>query len=166
MMMRLAIAGLAILLASCGSEKSGTVETEDGTVAYDVTKDGDQAAVSVTGPDGEKVRMQSGAGAEVDLLPGFTIPDGAEVLSNTTINQNDGQGILVSLKSSAAPAELVEHYRKEAEAAGVKMQMQNKTGDTQMIGGQNDKGLSFSFTASKDGSGSTGQLMLGMELLK
>lgn len=152
------------LLAACGSEQSGTITTDDGDASYDVSQDGDDVSLQITGSDGTKLSVNSGSGGDVDLLPGFTVYPGAEVTSNTVINQNDGQGILVSLKSSDSVADLVSHYRKQAEAAGVDVAMEVKTGEVQMIGGQSEGGLSFSFTATPAEDGSSGQLMLGLDL--
>lgn len=165
--MRIAATGMALLLlAACGSEKSGTIEAEGGDVDYAASQSGSDTSVSVEGPDGQEVRMTSGADAEVSLMPGFTIYPGAKVLSNTTITQEDGQGILVSLASTASVDAMISHYRKEAEAAGVKIAMETKSGEGKMIGGESEKGLAFSFVASPVKGGSTGQLMLGMDIVQ
>lgn len=165
--MRFAVIAIAtFMLAACGSGESGTVSTEDGDVEYQIDRDGEEASMKVTGPDGEEVSISTNSGDDVELLPGFSIPRGATVISNTTIKQDDGQGVLVSLKSSGSSKSLIEHFRKEAEAAGVEIALETTTKEGGVIGGQSGQGLSFSFAANDDGEGgSTGQLTLGIELL-
>lgn len=153
-----------LLLAACGPDQSGSITTDDGEVNYEVDQDGEETSIQITGPDGTEMSMNIGSDSDVDLLPGFTIYPGAEVISNTVINQNDGQGILVSLKSSDSVEDMVSHYRQQAEAAGVAIAMEMKTGEMQMVGGESEGGLTFSFTATPAEGGSSGQLMLGLGL--
>lgn len=162
MTVRLAMAGMAaLLLVGCGSERSGTVEGEDGTVAhYKVDESSGEVNATLETGDGTAT-MRSGADIPVELPRGFTIYPGAEVTTNTVFEQADANGALLTMESDASPEEMVGFYRKQAEAAGVEIGMNMSTETTQMIGGDAPDGATFSFTATRKNGGTTAQLMVG-----
>ena len=162
MMTRLAIAGAAaLLLAGCGSEQSGTVEGEDGKVAhYTVDESSGEVSATIETTDGTAT-MRSGADVPVELPRGFSIYPGAEVLTNTVFKQADANGALVTMEADASPEEMIAFYREEAEEAGVEIAMNMNTDTMQMIGGDTQDGATFSFTATRKGGKTTGQLMVG-----
>lgn len=161
-MKRMAIGAVAaMVLAGCGSEPSGTFETADGeTGTYEVDPSGDGVTASLETADGTAT-MRSGADVPIDLPQGFTIFPGAEVVTNTVFDQAGSKGALVTMRSDAAPAELVAFYRRQADAAGVEIELNMDTDTMQMIGGKSADGSPFSFTATKEPAGTTGQLMVG-----
>ena len=110
-MMKMAItACAAVLVAGCGSEKSGPFETEDG---------------------------ESGT---------YTV---------------DQSGEAVTMAAGASPEDMIAHYRRQAEAAGVDLELDMTTDTMRMIGGKAPDGSAFSFTATAGADGTTGQLMVG-----
>ena len=162
MITRLAIAGAAaLLLAGCGSERSGMFETEGGeTGAYSVDASGEEITATIKTPEGSAT-MQSGADVPVDLPRGFSIYPGAEIVTNTVFEQAGSKGALVTMESDAAAAEMIAFYRKQAEGAGIEIELNLDTDTMQMIGGKSADGSPFSFTATKQAEGTTGQLMVG-----
>jgi hypothetical protein len=158
----LAAAG-GIVLASCGGgDSSGTIETEDGTMTYDVEQDGEGMEATFTGPDGEVAQVQSGPDAQVNLPDGFTIYPGAEVVSTTTVSAGDGEGALVLMSVEATQDEVIAFYRQQAEAAGVVISGEMNTNGMRLIGGESEDGLGLSVSASAGEDGRTAiQLTVG-----
>ena len=152
----------ALSLAACGSETSGEFTTDDGeTGEYTIDNDSGEASMTVTTPEGD-VTMRSGASVPVDLPAGFTMIDGANIVSNTVINQNGTKGALVTFNSDKSPDEIFDFYREQAEAAGVTIQIETKMNGGGMIGGENDEsGLTLSVTAYPGDEGTIGQLTIG-----
>jgi len=157
-------AAAALLVSACGSEKSGTFETDDGTGSYKIDQDSGQTAMEITGPDGQQVNISSGKDASVDLPDGFAIYPGSEIVSNTTINQGAGKGTMVTMHSADSAADMIGYYKKQAEAAGIEIEMELKTGQGQMISGKDGSGTAFSFNANPGDDGTTGQLIIGKDL--
>lgn len=160
-MRKLAILSGALVLAACGSSESGTIETEDGTVEYEADTDGDGVEMSFTDDDGNETTLVSGSDVEVDLPDGFSIYPGAEVVQSTVIDGAEGQGSMIMMTSSDAPQDMVDHFRSQAEAAGIDIQMEMTSGDTRIIGGEGPDDRFFSFTVSSDGGENTGMLTIG-----
>lgn len=156
----LAIGG-SIMLAACGSSDTTTFEAEDGTSEFQV--DGSDAEMRFTDNEGSETTVTSGSKVDVDLPDGFTIYPGADVVSNTVINGNDGQGTLVVMTSSASVDDMVAHYRRQAEAAGIDIGMEMTTNANRMIGGEGPNGAMFSFTATASDDRTTGMLTVGRD---
>lgn len=153
----------ALLLAACGSEQSGTFETDTGEGTYQVdTTDGETTA-SITTDDGT-VNMRSGANVPVTLPSGFALMPGANVVSNTTIEQADGKGSLVVFETQASLDDVTAYYRKQAEAAGLAINVQLTTDAGRMLAGQADDGRSFSLNASEEEGKTVATLMVGDKL--
>lgn len=160
-MRNLVIGAAALLLAACGGSDSGSSESEDGRAEYDVDRDGGDAEIRFTDNEGNETVIKSGSDVEAALPDGFTLYPGAEVVSNTTISGSEGNGVMVSISSSDPVEKLAAHYKSQAEAAGIDIQMEIKSGDTQMLGGEGDDGRFFSFNVSSEGDGSSGMLIVG-----
>jgi hypothetical protein len=152
----------AALLAGCGSEQSGTNGDDGGeiSVAHD---DGEGSATAIAGRSDGNVRVESGSDVPIDLPDGFSIYPGAEVVTNTVFDEGDSKGALVTMESDASAEAMVEHYRRQAEGAGVEIELNLTTDTMAMIGGKSADGSPFSFTATREGGAAktTGQLMVG-----
>jgi hypothetical protein len=153
--------GAALMLAACGSETSGEFETEDGKNAeYTIDKESGETSMTIKGEDGEAT-LRSGANVPVSLPAGFSLFPGSNVVSNTVVNQPDGQGTMIAFEADAPAGKVLSHYRDAAKAAGFDIQIEMNTNGTLMVGGERkDDGSSFSVTAT-DGSPTTGQLIIG-----
>lgn len=150
------------MLAACGSPDEGTIETEDGEVAYNVDNDGDSVEATFTGPDGEVARFESGPGAAVEMPGGFTVYPGAEVVMNQTVTTNDGGGSILVMTASASAEEVIEFYRRQASEAGIDIASEINTNGTRVIGGEAEDGTALSVSAIPSGDGSTQiQLTIG-----
>jgi hypothetical protein len=155
--------GAAMILAACGSETSGEFKTGDGENAeYTVDKETGETSMTIEGEDGE-TSLRAGANVPVSLPAGFSLFPGSKVVSNTVVNQPDGQGTMVTFETEAPADKVVAHYRDAAKAAGFEIQIEMNTNGTMMVGGERkDDGSSLSVTASAgDGGKTTGQLVFG-----
>jgi hypothetical protein len=156
---------LTAVLAGCGSETTGEFTTEDGeTAEYTIDKDSGETSMTLEGPDGTAT-LRSGADVPVSLPKGFSLFPGSKVLSNTVVNQPDGQGTMVMFETKAPADKVVAHYRDQAKAAGFDIQLEMNTNGTMMIGGERKAdGSSLSVTASSgEGSATTGQIIIGTD---
>ncbi len=154
-------AGVA-LLASCGSPDEGTIETEDGEVAYDIDRDGESVEATFTGPDGEVARFESGPNADAELPSGFTVYPGAQVVMNQTVTTNDGGGSIIVMTASASAEDVIEFYRDQASRAGIEIASEINANGTRVIGGEAEDGTALSVSAIPSGDGSTQiQLTIG-----
>ena len=156
-----ALTASALLLAGCGSETSGEFTTEDGENAeYTIDKATGETSMTIDGPDGTAT-LRSGAEVPVSLPDGFSLFPGSKVVTNTVVNQPDGQGTMVMFEASAPADKIVAHYRDQAKAAGFDIQLEMNTNGTMMIGGERkDDGSTLSVTATS-GDTTTGQIIIG-----
>lgn len=161
----LTTAGLAaFILAACGSETSGTFETDGGeTGEYTIDNESGESSMTVSTPDGD-ISMRSGADVPVKLPAGFSLISGAEVVSNTVIDQDETKGSLLTFRSDKTPQEIADYYREQAEEADITIQIETDMNGGKMLGGENDaNGTTFSITAYADEEGTTGQLTISEE---
>lgn len=155
--------GAALMLAACGSETSGEFTTENGENAeYTIDKDSGETSMTITGEDGTAT-MRSGADVPVSLPDGFSLFPGSTVVTNTVVNQPDGQGNMVMFETDAPADKVIAHYREQAMAAGFDIQLEMNANGTQMIGGERKSdGATLSVTASaSEDAGTSGQLIIG-----
>jgi len=151
----------AVMLTACGSETSGEFTTENGENAeYTIDEDSGETSMTIKGEDGEAT-LRSGADVPVTLPEGFTMFPGSKVVTNTVVNQPDGQGTMITFESDAPADKVVAHYRDAAKAAGFDIQLEMTTNGTVMVGGERKAdGSSMSVTASA-GEPTTGQIIIG-----
>ncbi|GAA4041945.1 hypothetical protein [Parerythrobacter jejuensis] len=159
--MRIILAStMALALAACGSEKSGTIETEDGeTAEYTIDDSSGGVTASIETEDGTAT-MQTGENVKADLPNGFSVYPGATIQSVTNVAQDGDKGSLVMLESTDSPQKIADHYRKEAEAAGISIEMDLTVNDGKMIGGTGENGMSFSLNATPSEGTTQAQLMV------
>ncbi len=152
----------SVLLAACGSEKSGEFTTEEGeTGEYSIDPATGETSARIETAEGTAT-MRSGASVPVKLPDGITIYPGAQVVSNTVVDHAGGSGSMVTLRSEDTPQQVSAHYRREAEAAGYKIALEMTVENGMLIGGEKPNGAVFSVNTSSDTDGTTlAQLMLG-----
>ena len=155
------VLGAALLLSACGSEKSGTFETEDAdTGEYTVDSDGEGMNATIKTGDGTAT-MQSGENVKADLPDGFTVYPGAKVVSVTNVNGPGNKGSLVMMETSDAPDKVAEFYLKQAKAAGIEIQMEMSINGGKILGGKGEGDRMFSLNVTNN-DGTTGiQLTVG-----
>jgi len=144
-MKRIAIAAALLALAGCGSDDTTTVETDDGTAKISVDTEGGDNSMTITTDEGE-VKISGGAGQKVDMPAGFTVYPGAEVINSSSVVHADGAGVRVMMSTEASPVQVVDYYRRQAEAAGIAIKSEATVGQQIMVGGEGDNGLTFSLT--------------------
>ncbi|MXO90770.1 hypothetical protein [Pontixanthobacter aquaemixtae] len=149
------------LVSACGSERSGSYETDNGEkVEYSVDTSSGETNATIETEDGT-AKIRSGADVEVDLPDGFSLYPGAKVVTNTTFNQADGKGSMIIFTSGDKAADIVSYYRKQAEAAGVKIEMEMKTAQGTMLAGKGEGDKVFSVNANEKDGETTAQMMVG-----
>lgn len=146
-MKKFAIAAAVLALAACGSEKSGTVETPEGTVEYSTTQDGADSTFTATTEEGE-VKIASGPGQEVNWPDGFSLYPGASVVDSSTVTHAQGSGVRVVMSTPASPIQVADFYRKQAKAAGIADLSEATAGGQVLMGGKSEDGTEFNLTAS------------------
>ncbi len=153
---------LALTLAACSpvsdEETVAEQETEQfETGSYEVDPETGETRAVVNNEDGTTT-MRAGETVVPRLPEGFTIYPGAEIRNTVQIGRGEGTGVMVSLASEDSPADLVGFYRRQAEAAGVAIELDLQTGAMTMIAGEAPDGTSFAFQASGATGETTGQL--------
>ncbi|MEE4317355.1 MAG: hypothetical protein V2I74_10285 [Erythrobacter sp.] len=155
--------GAALTMAACGSETSGEFTTEEGkTAEYTIDKDSGETSMTIESEDGTAT-LRSGADVPVDLPEGFSLYPGAKVITNTVVNQPDGQGTMVMFETGDAADRVIAHFRKEATDAGFAIQIDaNMNGSLMIAGERKSDGSTLSVTANaNEGDATTGQLIIG-----
>lgn len=142
-------------------EAQPDAEAEVPRGSYDFDNETGETRASYRNDDGTTTTMRSGEAVPVDLPAGFTLYPAANVVNNTRVQQPDGAMVLLNLESADQASELVGFYRKQAEQAGITVDLELDTGPMTMIGGQGKDGTSFSFTATRDEEITRAQLSVG-----
>jgi hypothetical protein len=138
-------AAAALLVAGCGSKSetevaSGTVTDPDTgeKTDYKITSsaDGEEGNISNSTEDGE---MRFGGGAANAKLPAGIAPfPGAKMTGGFAASGKDGDGGMASFEAKAQAADVIAHFRKQAEGAGMKVTTEVKAGDTLMLGAEKE----------------------------
>ena len=152
---------VACTLVACGSEPSDTVEMEDGAGGkYILDSEGDGSVATVTTAEGT-VSVQTGENVEADLPAGYTLYPGAKVLTVTNVDGTGHKGTLVVMESPDSPEDIATFYRKQAEAAGIEVEMDMTVSEGRMLGGKGTDDRVFSLNTSRSKDVSSIQLMVG-----
>lgn len=150
-------------LAACSpasDDEAGTLESgEFATGSYAVDPATGETRAVVNNEDGTTT-MRAGESVVPRLPAGFSLYPGAEIRTAIQIGRDEGTGVMVSLASDDAPADLVGFYRRQAEAAGVAIELDLQTEALTMIAGEAPDGTSFAFQSSAATGETTGQLTL------
>ena len=152
-----------LALAACSPEAEQPVEEqprqEFAPGSYEVDPATGETRAVVNNEDGTTI-MRAGETVPPRLPEGFSIYPGAEIRNTIQIGRDDATGVVVSLVSEDSLADLVAFYRRQAEAAGVDVAIDLKTGAMTTIAGEAPDGTSFAFQASGATGETTGQLTL------
>lgn len=150
-----AMVGAAFGLVACGKNDS---KNSDGSGSVSVSGSGDH--LSMTGSNGEKVEIGTGASAK---LPAYMpMYPGGTVTSSFSGSGKDGSGGVVVFHVNAAPAQIIAFYKQKAAAAGMADTMNAEMGATSTYVASNDKTKqSLSVSATKGADGSDVQLTWG-----
>ncbi len=155
-MKRLIALATAAALAGCGGSdtQEGTFESADGEEgSYAISSDDDgQSAVSIKTEDGE-FNMRMGSGGTVNYVEGLSGYPGMAVINSTDVNYGEGRNASVTFMTKDKPAEVVEFYRKQAEAGGFKVNTEVKMDQSLIIGGDAEDGRTFSLNVSPSEEG-------------
>lgn len=159
-----AVGVLALSLAACGSETSGTIEGEDGeTGEYTINRSTGETTATIETDEGTAT-LRSGANIDVDLPGGFTPYPGASVISNTEFSQGDGAGAMLLFQTSDSPDAVIAFYRQQADDAGITIELDAKINGGAMLAGESEDGLTFSINANPGAEGTSAQLAIGNKL--
>lgn len=150
---------LAMALAACGSQADDTQPQTTATVTPG--QDGEAMTAQIRGNNGQTIDITSDPSAPVALPDGFTLYPGARVRSNTSMAMGQGTAAVVSFDSDAAPQEIVDFYRKEAEAAGMPVTAEASANAKMSIAGEAGGGDGFQLSVEPNDTGSTATLMVG-----
>lgn len=158
------LAPAAILaLSACGSEREGTMQTEDGEVAYEISEDGETTNVRLNGDEGE-VTVDTGANLKPDLPDGLALYPGARITSASNVGLGEAAGALVTMESEDSPEKIVGWYKDQAAKAGYEIDSEVSTGSLRIVSGKTADGREFNVVANGDASPTTVQLTAGRGL--
>ena len=162
-----ALVAMTLLVAGCGPKSetdvaSGTyTDPATGkTAEYKVSggKDGEEGNVSIKTEDGE-VKF----GTDAKLPAGLTPYPGSKMTGGFAGASDGKQGGLASFEVKAKAAEVVAHYRRQIEAAGLKVKSEMNAGDTIIIGAEKpgDEKTTIQVTATQEGDMVQGAITYG-----
>lgn len=141
---------VALALTGCSGEReiaSGTVDDgEGGTANYSVSEGDEGVNATVKTEDGE-MSFRSGDGGKIALPLGIKLYPGAQVQSSASSNVDGKTGAMVVLSSSDSQDKVIDYYRQQLAAAGVKIEAEVTTGEMKMIGGKSGDGTGFNINA-------------------
>lgn len=158
--MRILVLAGALALAACGSGEDGTITDDEGSDVGSYAMANGETTASIKGEDGSVTSMRSGSQVPVSLPDGFSVAEGFAVINTTNVERGDGRYVMLTMQGPQPVADVVAHYRREAEAAGVDVNVDVTTGDSTTIAGEGKDGLAFSLMASRSGDKTAVQLTL------
>lgn len=148
----IAMIGAALALSGCGKKDEKTVYSDNKGNSVATNASGDH--MTFTGSNGEK--MEIGTGTNAKLPAYLAVYPGASVAANINTNNADGTGGMVSLKTSAAPADVIAFYKQKAQAHGMKESMNADMNGTMTFAAANDAAKEqLAVSAAKDSDGTT-----------
>jgi len=163
--MRFAILPLLTLaLAACGSSDESDSNAEDSIKpgTYEI-EDGETRA-SITSEDGSVTTLRAGERVPVRLPRGCTGGPALAVRNNTHVERDGGTFVLLTMQGPMSVAEAIDFYRKQAESAGVEVNVTVATDESTTIAGESGDGLAFSAMASRSNDKTAVQLTLNQGL--
>jgi hypothetical protein len=144
-----AMIAAAIGLTACG--KKDESKEANGSGSVNISGSGDH--FSMTGANGEKVEIGTGASAKLpSYLPMYP---GGTVTSSFTGSGQDGSGGVVVFHVHATPGDVIAFYKQKAAAAGMADTMNAEMGATTTYVAANEKAkqtITVSATKASDGS--------------
>ncbi|WP_369027112.1 hypothetical protein [Qipengyuania sp. RANM35] len=159
--MRLLLLVGPMLLAACspGNKEAADAETTSNEVgSYEMS--GGETTARIRAEDGSITSMRSGSQVPVSLPAGFSVAPGFTVLNNTHVERGDARYVLLTMEGAQPVAQVVGFYRKQAEAAGIEVNVDVTAADSTTIAGKSRSGLAFSLMAGRSGDKTTVQLTL------
>lgn len=162
-----AFAAATLLLAGCGSKSetevaSGTyTDPETGKTAdYRISSsdDGENGKVTIKTDDGE-VQF----GGEAKLPAGLTPFPGSKMTGGFAGASEGKQGGLASFEVKGKAADVIGHYRRQIEAAGLKVKSEMNAEDTMIISAEkpDDANTSIQVTTTQNGDMVEGAVTYG-----
>lgn len=153
--MRWGIAGIAgLMLAGCGGEV-GTSRRAEHSI------DPVTGETRMTIPhQGETATLRAGPAVPVALPAGLSLFPGTRIAGNARFAQGKRVGSLLTFAADAPAADVMAHYRREAEAAGFAIVLEHAAaGSLIFVADRGRDGARLAITA-KSGPPTTGQVVL------
>jgi hypothetical protein len=153
------VATTALLLSACGSEPDDDNASAKAE-SYSMETEGGGMKATVTTEDGTAT-VRSGPGTKPNLPDGFTIYPGSTIVSTANVSQNGEDGSMTMFETSDSADKVIDFYRKQAEAAGFKIESEATVNDAKMIGGEGADKSSFMLNVTPAEGKTTAQLVVG-----
>lgn len=154
---------VAALVSACGSERSGTIVTEDGEANYTVDTRSGETNMEIQTADGTAT-VRSGANVAVNLPAGFSVYPGSTVITSTNAAQGDQRVDSVMLQTSDSMEEVIAFYRGQAERGGIAIESEMSTGDMRAFNGSSDAVEQLGVVATRGDEGTIVQLTVAAGL--
>lgn len=153
----------AALVSACGSERSGTIKTDDGEAEYTVDTRTGATNVEIETADGTAT-VRSGADVQVKLPAGISVYPGSDVITSTSASQGEQRVESVMLRTSDSVDKVIAFYRSQAERIGIEIQGQMSSGDMSAFNGRSDSVEQLGVVATRSDEGTIVQLTVASGL--
>lgn len=152
-----ALLALGLGLSACGEdqERSVTVPTEEGTAEVTI-REGDSGDSTVSVETDTTDSMSVAVGGANAALPDFArLPAGAQISQSQTASSNGQTGGIVTFSLAGGAEAVVDHYRTQAEAAGLATALSLTQGAARVYGAEDEGGERTLSVVATPGEGGT-----------
>ena len=157
----------ALILSACSrvDDDEGQGEAQEDAAepigSYDIDSESGEVRATLTDPDGVTTTMLAGSEVEPRFPPPFTAYPNARITNTTWVEQGDGTFLTVEFTTPDPRASVVDFYRKQAQAAGIDVEVEVDAGETTTIGGENSAdGSSFALQVTDKARATEGQVSI------
>ena len=154
----------ALILSACSKvEDEGDTGAQEEIAepigSYDIDAESGEVRATLTDSDGVTTTMQAGSEVEARFPPPFTAYPNAQITNTTWVEQGDGTFVTVEFTTPDPRASVVDFYRRQAEAAGIEVEVEVDAGETTTIGGENSADRSsFALQVTEKARATQGQV--------
>lgn len=158
----------ALWLSACGDERTSGPPGEEGAQA-EYALDGassasEETSASIKGPDGEDAVAKAGGDGSSSLPDGFSLYPGAKVVESTSVAEPGGpSSVTLMLKSTDEPEKIAVFYKKQAEEAGMEIEIDMALDTSHTVGGDRaSDGAKMTVSATREPTSDATEVMLNV----
>lgn len=159
---------ITLTLSACGDEQTSGLPGEEGAQAEysldGVTSASEETSTSIKGPDGQDAVATAGGDGQSSLPEGFSIYPGAKVVENSKVAEPGGQSsVTLMLESDDDPETIAAFYKKQAEEAGMEIEIDLALDTSHTIGSDRESdGAKMTVSATREITSDATDIMLNV----
>ena len=162
---RILILSFLLLLTACERGSQGhagpdAVETEEPLGSYVVDPETGEITAMHRGEDGSLTTLRSGEKVAAQLPHGFTLYPGARTAGTTLVRSPGGDMLVIDMTTEDSAEKMVDHYRAEAESAGMTISVDIRATPGRTIAAEGDGESRLTFTTSRKSALTQAQLSI------